>query len=325
MGVKDVDVAGIYGNVAGWGLVMNTNTGDVAVGNQNPMAGYKLSVQGNEYINGVLVITGDAKIAGNLLLGGKIGIGGTLGAPLEVYSDVPGTYHNNWTYLQNQTASADGLSIRAHGSVVAEFFAATSDARLKNIMGGSNSTKDLEIINALQITDYTMKDNIKYGNKFFKKVIAQEVEKVYPQVVSATVGYIPNVYAVPGKIEKTAKGYLLSFTNKHNLSKGAKKIQLMVGSETKQFPIVSIPSENQVLINAADLKIDKVFVYGEVINDFRNIDYDGLVTLNISATQELSKLLKKQQAEIEAQNIKIAELTEAIKALKNKDTLLSKN
>ena len=144
-----------------------------------------------------------------------------------------------------------------------------------------------------------MKDKMRYGNKFFKKVIAQEVEKVYPQVVSVTIGFIPNVYAVPGKIEKTAKGYLLHFTNKHNLSKAAKKIQLMMESETKQFDIVSIPSENQVVINATDLKTDKVFVYGEEINDFRNIDYNGLVTLNISATQELSKLVKKQQQQID--------------------------
>ena len=130
-------------------------------------------------------------------------------------------------------------------------------------------------------------------------MIAQEVEKVYPQVVSATVGYIPNVYAVPEKIEKTTNGYLLSFINKHNLSKAAKKIQLMTESETKQFDIVSLPSEYQVVINAADLKTDKVFVYGEEINDFRNVDYDGLVSLNISAAQELSKLIKKQQQQID--------------------------
>lgn len=299
--------------------------GSVGIGYANPVAGYKLSVRGGGYINGILVTTGDAEIgadvqvAGNLFLGGRISIGGTgtAGAPLEVYSTVDGTYFKNWTYLQNRTVTSNQLSIRAHGAVVAEFFAAISDARIKNIVDISNSTKDLETINALQITDYTMKDKILYGNKLFKKVIAQEVEKVYPQVVSATVGYIPNVYAVPVKIEKMTKGYLLSFTDKHNLSKAAKKIQLMTERETKQFDIVSVPSEYQVVINAADLKTDKVFVYGEEINDFRNIDYDGLVTLNISATQELSKLVKKQQAEIEAQNIKIAVLTEAIKALKD--------
>ena len=328
MGVKDVDVAGFYGNFSGWGLVMNTNTGAVAVGNQNPVAGYKLSVQGNQYLNGALVTTGTAEIGGaadvtgNLYVGGKIGIGGSAYAPLEVFTGVPGTYAENWTYLKNSTFPPNALSIRAHGSVVAEFFAATSDARMKDITGISNPSKDLETINALQITDYTMKDKIMYGNKPFKKVIAQEVEKVYPQVVSTNVGYIPNVYAVPGKIEKTTKGYLLHFTNKHNLSKAAKKIQLMIERDTRQFEIVSIPSEYQVVINATDLKTDKVFVYGEEVNDFRSVDYEGLTTLNITATQELSKIVKKQQAEIEAQNIKITELTEAFKAFKNKNTLV---
>jgi hypothetical protein len=45
------------------------------------------------------------------------------------------------------------------------------------------------------------------------------------------------------------------------------------------------------------------------------VDYDGLTTLNISATQELSKLVKQQQAQIDAQNEKIAELEEAVKKL----------
>ncbi len=329
MGVKDVDVAGIYGNVSGWGLVMNTNTGAVAVGNQNPVAGYKLSVQGNQYLNGALVTTGAAEIGGaadvtgNMFVGGKLGIGGTANIPLEVYSNVAYTFLSSWTRYGNGGFFNPTLSIRSHGDIMAEGFVSISDARIKNIVGVSNSSKDLETINALQITDYTMKDKIMYGNKPFKKVIAQEVEKVYPQVVSANVGYIPNVYAVPGKIEKTTKGYLLHFTNKHNLSKAAKKIQLMIERDTRQFEIVSIPSEYQVVINATDLKTDKVFVYGEKVNDFRSVDYEGLTTLNISATQELSRMVKKQQAEIEAQNIKIAELSEAFKAFKDKNTLVS--
>ena len=69
------------------------------------------------------------------------------------------------------------------------------------------------------------------------------------------------------------------------------------------------------MINAPGLKSDTVFVYGEQVNDFRTVDYDGLTTLNISATQELSKLVKQQQEEIDTQNAKIAKLEEAIKKL----------
>ena len=65
----------------------------------------------------------------------------------------------------------------------------------------------------------------------------------------------------------------------------------------EKYDIVSIPSPNEVLIAATHLS-DTVFVYGEEVNDFRTVDYEGLTTLNISATQELSKLVREQQAEI---------------------------
>jgi hypothetical protein len=82
--------------------------------------------------------------------------------------------------------------------------------------------------------------------------------------------------------------------------------------------IISIPSATQVLIETSNLNIDSIFVYGEQVNDFRTVDYVGLTTLNISATQELSKLVTQQQAEIDAQNVKIDELMEVVDKLKKK-------
>ena len=188
------------------------------------------------------------------------------------------------------------VSIFAGGRIVATEFDANSDARIKNITGISTGGADLAIINALRITNYTMKDRAKFGNKQFKKVIAQEVEKVYPQVISQHTDFIPNVYQLTDNIEKTTNGYLLSFAGKHNISGIAKKLQLILseGKGMEQYDIVNIPSESQVLINATDIKEDKVFVYGEQVDDFRTVDYEGLTTLNISATQELSRLIKKQ-------------------------------
>src|SRR5258708_38658330 len=68
----------------------------------------------------------------------------------------------------------------------------------------------------------------------------------------------------------------------------------------KQYNIVSIISDKEVLINAPDLNGDKVFVYGEHVNDYRTVDYEGLTTLNIAATQEIAKRLAKQQADLAA-------------------------
>jgi Chaperone of endosialidase len=192
------------------------------------------------------------------------------------------------------------VSIYAASRVLASEFDAYSDARIKNIVGISSTTKDLETINVLQITDYTMKDRVKHGNKPFKKVIAQDVEKVYPQVVSKHTDFIPNVYQPTAKVEKVANGYLLSFGNAHTISSNAKKLRVLLSDAggMAEVDIVSIPSATQVIINVPEIKNDKVFVYGEEVDDFRTVDYEGLTTLNISATQELSKLVKAQQAMI---------------------------
>jgi hypothetical protein len=260
---------------------------------------------------------------------GRVGINtNTPRASLDVDDKV--VIQDGYYAYMNGTADLDGIglckfcdpqiSIIASYGVYAAEFDAFSDARIKNIKGLSNTAKDLEIINALQITDYTMKDKVQYGNKPFKKIIAQEVEKVYPQVVSEHTDYIPNVYQSTSKIEKSANGYLLSFTSKHNISSTAKKLQVLM-SESKgmqQFEIISIPSDNQVIINATDLKTEKMFVYGEQVDDFRTVDYEGLTTLNISATQELTKLIKKQQEIIDKQQKQIELQEKRLSALEKK-------
>lgn len=241
---------------------------------------------------------------------GRVGINtATPRAPLEVSDNTTVTALSGFYSYLNFASSIDGVgsssanpvvSILASSRVYATEFDAYSDARIKKVTGFSSTARDLKTIDALQITDYTMKDRIKYGDKPYKKVIAQEVEKVYPQVVSRHTDFVPNVYQLADKIGKTDGGYLLHFTGKHHISPTAKKLQLVM-SETegmKSFDIVSLPSATEVVIRATNFNADKIFVYGEEVDDFRTVDYEGLMTLNISATQELSKRERKQRTVI---------------------------
>ena len=265
---------------------------------------------------------------------GRVGINtSTPRCPLEVAGYIPFAIESyqyayfalgfsNFSPVANTGGTINGsplnISIYASDRIVGYEFNAFSDARIKNIIGKSNSAEDLETISSLQITNYTLRDKAKYGNKLFKKIIAQEVEKVYPQVVSKHSDFIPNVYQASSKLTKTADGYLLGFNAPHNISKEAKKIKvLMEGQATMQeVNIVSIPSAHEVMISLTDVKSDRIFVYGEEVNDFRTVDYEGLTTLNISATQELSKLLKKQQLQIDEQNKKIEVLIKTVNLMK---------
>jgi hypothetical protein len=180
------------------------------------------------------------------------------------------------------------------GFVLGLGFFAISDERVKNIIGPSNPANDLELLNRIRITDYTMKDTRANGGRRYKKVIAQQVEKVYPQVIETGKGFIPNVYRATSRMERTANGYLLSFDNPHGISATATKIQLAAKGSMRAYDILSIPSDKQVLIKAPVINSDTVFVYGEQVNDLHTVDYEGLTTLNISATQELGKLVREQ-------------------------------
>jgi Chaperone of endosialidase len=144
---------------------------------------------------GTVAPTNGAIIQGNVGIGKKIPL-----APLHVGGGVP----INWTgstrsyFLPNSTSlTFDSTTSGADNPVSAIFdlkvygiaFIAdagtytASDTRLKHIIGRSNSAKDLETLKQIEVTDYTMKDTMRYGNRPLKRVIAQQVDCVYPTAV----------------------------------------------------------------------------------------------------------------------------------------------
>jgi hypothetical protein len=217
---------------------------------------------------------------------------------------------------------APPVSIYASAEIMGSQFDAFSDARIKNIQGSSDPKKDLEILKAIQVTDYTMKDKIKYGSRPTKKVIAQQVEMVYPQVVSKHVDFIPNVYQATDGITKVEGGYRLHFLHDHHLGDTATRLEALLSNSgsLQSFSILSIPSPTEVIIDAKEIKNDKIFVYGEQVPDFRTVDYEGLTTLNISATQELSKKVERLEKALTIANNNIRILAAAMRQQKQSVT-----
>ena len=240
---------------------------------------------------------------------GRVGINTTTPrVPLEVDGYVgigPATY-GYFNASDNNLHLCGGciadVSIWATQNVMALEFDALSDARIKDIAGISDKAKDLDTLNAIEVTDYTLKDKVRNGNRAFKKVIAQQVEAVYPQVVNWHTDFIPNVYRSADAVEQAGNGYALRFAAAHGLSATAKRVKLLVEGDTamRKVAVLAIPSPREMIVDAQNLDGHKVFVYGEEVDDFRTVDYEGLTALNISATQELALRLQSQQAEAEA-------------------------
>jgi len=105
---------------------------------------------------------------------GSVYIQASSGPALTIYGGSPYTPPSGSNSLTNCSGfcGSDGFSILAGDPIQALGFYATSDARLKDIKDISNSLNDLLTLNAIKITDYTLKDKRMSGDKIYKKVIA---------------------------------------------------------------------------------------------------------------------------------------------------------
>lgn len=212
-----------------------------------------------------------------------------------------GQFKNDGTGSVNSTGTPYAYSIYASNRIAASEFNAFSDARIKNIKGISNSKQDLEALRKIEITNYTLKDSISKGNNHYKKVIAQQVEKVYPQAVSKLTDVIPDIYKQADIKEGTI--YLAN-----NLKVG-EKVKIIFSDKEE---VVVVKTATTINFTIDSNKTGKVFVYGRQVDDFRSVDYEALSTLNISATQELLKKQEKLEAENKLQSEEIKNLNKRL-------------
>jgi hypothetical protein len=255
-------------------------------------------------------------------------------APLEVngWSDIVDTatqVYFNWGSAAfggpipetNQSNVAD--AIFGHNVWCTESFVsfngtiALSDARLKSIIGRSDSAKDLATLEKIEVTDYTMKDVVKYGNKPFKKVIAQQVEKVYPTAVTTTgvkgLTFTPDVYAVSDSIKTEKPGvYTIRMAKAHDLKDGD-TVRLITSKNPELAAMVHVVNEKAFTVETKEPLGDKVFVYGKQCLDLKAVDYEAISMLNVSATQELAKkveTLEQQNSELQSENKRLTAVEE---------------
>ncbi|MES2645407.1 MAG: tail fiber domain-containing protein [Bacteroidota bacterium] len=174
VGIKSVDQVGLYGNNSLWGLTMNTNTGAVSIGSQNPVAGYRLSVFGNTYTNGTIYTTGDAEISGLANISGDVHVGGTVVAPGGMNTEgwsVNGV--GSYFFI-----SGHGTQLELHDGDWDVY--STSDRNLKkNIQALPPVLKNVMALNASQ---YYYKSDLK-SEQLSTGFIAQDVQKLFPFAV----------------------------------------------------------------------------------------------------------------------------------------------
>ena len=219
---------------------------------------------------------------------GNVGIGTThtpTQAKLVVSGYVSSSVPTGYAYQSNGQTYAGGpyprnVSIYSSNSIWAsELIIVSSDKRIKNISGVSDGAADLGTLMGIEVTNYIYKDVISKGNSEQKKLIAQQVETVFPQAVSKRTDAVPDIY------QKAAlnDGWVQLATD---LKKG-ERVKLIGGKEEGVHEVLEVgDGKFRTDFKSADAGL---FVYGREVNDFRTVDYDAIAMLNVSATQQVKR------------------------------------
>jgi len=241
---------------------------------------------------------------------GHVGIGTS--SPTQAILVVNGEVSRNLTfaYLNSganvgTSTSTGNYSIHASGRISATEFNAYSDTRIKRITGLSNTADDLNTLAKIKITNYLFVDTLQKGNKEVKKVIAQQVEEVYPTAVSRITDVVPDIYQLAGIHNNR-------ITLPNNLQAG-ERVKLILADKTTMAEVLSADKDGFTVNLQAE---GKVFVFGREVNDFRTVDYEALSTLNISATQELLKMIRDLQAENKTVRTELTSINNEIEQIK---------
>ena len=237
--------------------------------------------------------------------------------PIDVESSVSHTFSGGYGWLNTGGASSSGgnvngyFSLYAASRIASQEFDAVSDARIKNVIGPSDTALDLATLKKLKITDYRYIEVVEKGNQRKKGVIAQEVEKVYPDAVRIISNFVPSVYAMAVDSAYNEASHELTVTARkaHGFAVGdiVRIIVEGVGNVDRSVA-ATLGDDTFVLSGMEKAPPSQVFIFGKKVEDFRVVDYDQLFSMNISATQQLAEENQELKARIPA-------LEEAVSAL----------
>ncbi|MBT4501155.1 MAG: tail fiber domain-containing protein [Gemmatimonadetes bacterium] len=262
---------------------------------------------------------------------GLVGIGTTTPtAGLDVQNGPSFTVSANGYLDVNGNTGTTGsdsrnVSIRASNFIVGQEFAAVSDARIKNVIGVSSGKKDLETIEQLEVVDYTYIDVVGKGNRPNKKLVAQQVQEIYPLAVNTGIDFIPNVYQMSVSTEFDAEnGRLIIGTEKEHGFAVDDTVRI-ADDEGMEEAVVRQVIDAHIFAVDREEPIEQVFVYGKRVEDFLSVNYEAVSMLNVSATQELSRRveeLETSNASLQADNAALKETLTRYQTLEAENAVL---
>ena len=248
---------------------------------------------------------------GGSQFGGAVGIGTTPSYPLDVVGSA--------TY--NRPTGQVGASARFSGWVVAENYHAFSDRRIKDVVGESDASRDMENLRRIRITDYRMKDRNPNDKRVIKGVIAQELRQALPDAVGEMPNIIPIAHIEAASIERApgVAPIVAKFAAPHGIQKGD-RIRLELDGRTQDVNVTEVVDDRTLAFEGGIEAPKTVRVVGREVKDFLHVDYQQVYMTAVSALQEVDRRLQavdQRVQEVEKREARMADLEKKAARVEN--------
>jgi len=202
-------------------------------------------------------------------------------------------------------------------------FMASSDRRIKKNIIDIQDDDALIVFRKLQPKIYEYKDVLKRGGDPVYGFIAQEVNDVFPQGVKLINGTIPNFYTMcpvtqdiitldTSKLEYDVSGQVFP------------KLKIYMDNDVERVVQILSIDGNTVKIDKTFTE-DKVFVYGQEVDDFHTLNKDAIWTLTTAALQEVDRQLQAEQQKTQTLQEQVQTLQQTCGSLQQNYVSLQQN
>jgi len=256
---------------------------------------------------------------GMLTNGGFLGLGvGTPSYRLHIAAGSTNSgnnavrYFNAGTALTASTTSFTDCCANFGSTIlVGSWIASSSDIRIKKEIRDVDKDEALQTLLKLTPRKYKYIDNVVKSDREVIGFVAQEVKEIIPDAVNDKNNeVIPNIY----KCYNINGNIIATDEDLRNQLKVGDKIEYLLENQNdrKQTNILEITDTYIKIDITNDNNDTKIFIVGKYVNDFQTISKDDIFSLNVSATQELYRIIKEQQSIIN-------DLKNRIEILENKN------
>ena len=176
----------------------------------------------------------------------------------------------------------------------------------------------MDTLRLLKPKKYKYKDEVQRGSEPVWGFIAQQVRETLPYATQLRTECLPNIY----ELANVSASNVITFSNfdTSNLESNAMVLKLYDVDDTEHLVnITEVVDEHSVRVDedlsewigtVEESEGDKIFVYGQQVDDFVFLKKDAIWTVATSALQELDRQLQVEKD-------KVASLEARIFALEN--------